>query len=241
MRNHVTICIVLVALALGTSAPAAVLDLTTPNAIGSANGAYFREYHTPFSTGTGTVEPFVRIQGGGTERGYNTDGAHEFETVGGSWTHSVTVGTIPTVTLGGTTYLEFLLDINEKTSDSLLSVDELKFFVETSPSLTGYPDCLLHQVWDLGDNWIQLDATLAGSGSGNGDMLAYVPASLFGADPGAYLYLYARMGAAQASDDGFEEWAYGVGGPITPEPATLCLLALGAAAIRSRRRPPHAA
>jgi len=49
-------------------------------------------------------------------------------------------------------------------------------------------------------------------------------------------YLYSKMGVNMSSDDGFEEWGVGVGGPIIPEPATIVLFGFGGLALIRKRR-----
>src|SRR6266550_63300 len=91
------------------------LDLATTSPQNAGNGALF--YSTDLQpTGTGVLQPFVRIQAKPTEEGYNTDGTIEFDTkdqAGSNWTHSITLSQVPIVTIGGVQYREFLLDINE--------------------------------------------------------------------------------------------------------------------------------
>ena len=97
------------------------------------------------------------------------------------------------------------------------------------------------------DNWIKLDYTTNNGGSGIGDMVAYIPNAAFGGAAGStYVYLYSQFGTTMAgptnlsSDAGFEEWSAFKptppnGGSI-PEPASLGILSLGAAALIARRR-----
>src|SRR5947207_15526960 len=76
------------ALALSAAANATVIDLTGNNNSGTTNGAQFR--WTPGQpTGTGVIEPFVRIQADGTEQGYNTSGGTPFDEKPGTWTHDI--------------------------------------------------------------------------------------------------------------------------------------------------------
>src|SRR5258706_6693243 len=102
------------------------------------------------------------------------------------------------------------------------------------------------QVYELdagahGDKLVRMDYSQA-SGSGSGDMFAYVQDSLFAGKTGPYVYLYSKFGVPDASDAGFEEWAVR---PATttavPLPASLwgglALLGfLGAAKVSSRRQ-----
>jgi hypothetical protein len=130
--------------------------------------------------------------------------------------HSLLLSGVPTVTVGGITYRVFALDINQKAASPLLSLDELRFYVGSAGNLTGY-DPSSHQlagqapVYDLGaNNWVLLNAGLH-PGSGVGDMLVYVPDTLFQGGP--YVYLYSRFGLNDPSNSGFEEWSVG---PVVP-------------------------
>jgi hypothetical protein len=83
------------------------------------------------------------------------------------------------------------------------------------------------------------------SGSGSGDMFAYLPYDLLSSYTNKYLYLFSEFGASGdslATNDGFEEWARVDGEPpasSVPEPTTLLLLGAGLAGsafMRRRRR-----
>lgn len=230
-----------------TRAPSAygtTLDLTTQGSWGTINAAVFQQY-SPTGTGSGNIDSFVRIQGFGIQQGYNTDyrgdGFPEFdEDTSLTFTHSLPLSAVPTVT-DGITYREFLLDINQN-GEHILSLDELRIALHSSPDLFGYSTIFTLPIYDLDDgqdNWIKLDYSLNG-GSGQGDMLAYIPDSLFMDEFGVYLgdcvYLYSKFGQNSPADDGFEEWAYGVDGSIIPEPATALLLGLGALALAAKRK-----
>lgn len=210
----------------------AVLDLTTAGASGAINGATFVQTD-PQPTGTGVIESFVRVQALGnktTEQGYNTSARplQYDENSSPVFTRGVTVGDLPLVTIGGVPYRELLLDINQKASASKLSLDELRVYVGTGGSLTGYDPATktlagLTPVYDLdagGDNWVKLDARL-NHGSGSGDMFFYVPDAVLGGS-GNNFYLYSKFGTNIATNGGFEEWARGLGGDsVSPEASSL--------------------
>ena len=206
-----------------------LLDLTVEFE-GTINGAIFQRFDPETSTGTGVIEPFLRIQGKGIEEGYNTDTTIAFETKEGPWTRSLSLSDVPLVTIDGVNYLAFLLDINQSMgSKSILSLDELKIFLETSGSMAGCSDDFSTPVYDLGENnWIKLDAGLVGNGSGSGDMLAFIPDSLFNGS-GNDVYFYSKFGVNESSNGGFEEWAVQIA-----ESATLLLLGLGAVTLRKK-------
>ena len=221
-------------------ARAAVLDLTEPGSFGAISGAIFRQY-SDTATGSGNIDAFLRIQGFGIQQGYNTDyrgpGFPEFDEDSTlSFTHSLVVGEIPIVKSNGDYYRELLLDINQN-GENILSLDELRIALHGSADLFGYSAIFSSPIYDLDageDNWIKLDYSLNG-GSGQGDMLVYLPDSLFsGADE--YVYVYSKFGENSPADDGFEEWAHGVGLPVIPEPVTLLLLATGGLVILRQHR-----
>src|SRR5690242_2645183 len=49
------------------------------------NNAVFSVFNLKGS-GTGNIQPFVRVQNNGTEQGYNTSGTIQFDTKTGTWT-----------------------------------------------------------------------------------------------------------------------------------------------------------
>jgi hypothetical protein len=193
------------------------LDLTTPGAMGAINHAVFFQ-DSPQPTGSGVIHSFVRLQNSSEEQGYNTDARPlQFdENSSPTFTRSLRLSDVPTVTVGGVTYREFLLDINQSHSGSLLSLDELRLYVSGSPTLSGYSPSTgqladLNPVYDLsagGGNWVKLDASLS-HGSGSGDMLALIPDSAFCTASNQYVYLYSKFGVHCDANGGYEEWAVG--------------------------------
>jgi hypothetical protein len=204
------------------------LDLTSYGAIGSINGSIFQQSN-PQPTGCGVIHDFVRLQAHGTnqaiEQGYNTDARPlQFDEKNSPvFTRSLQLNELPTINIGGTVYREFLLGVNQKTSQPYLSLDELRLYVSTAPNLMNYDATALTlggqaPIYDMGpNNWVKLDSRLS-HGNGSGDMFLYVPDQLFtggvaGANP--YVYLYSKFGVNFASNGGFEQWA-----PPVPVAAT---------------------
>jgi len=204
------------------------VDLSTPGALGSVNGAFFSQFSGQ-PTGSGVIQSFVRLHAFGIEQGYNSDSRPvQFdENTTATFDHSLLLSSVPTVTVGGITYRVFMLDINQKQSSPFESLDELRFYVAGVGNLTGY-DPSSHQlagiapVYDLGaNNWVLLNGELH-PGSGVGDMLVYVPDAQFQGGP--YVYLYSKFGVNIPANSGFEEWSVGVSIPFvppTPAPSSL--------------------
>jgi hypothetical protein len=213
-----------------------VADLTSLGAVAPDGDAIVQQTSTQ-PTGTGFIMSFVRIQGaasgGGIEQGYNTTARPvQFdENTSPSFTRALTAGAVPRVTINGTDYREFLLDINQKHSSPLLSVDQVQLFFADTSNLTGY---------DLGTSTLTaadgsrlapaftlsqpvlLDASL-NHGSGSGDMLLDVPdADFIGTTVNTYVYLYSKMGGqpGASANGGFEEWAVKSNGVTQPPTAT---------------------
>ena len=196
----------------------AVVDLTTAGASGTLNSAIFQQTSVQ-PTGSGVIHSFVRLNPGGNvavEQGYNTDARplQYDENNSPVFTRSLQLTESPIVTINGVAYREFLLDINQKSSSPLLSLDELRIYVGNAPNLFGYdPNTQqlagLNPVYDLdagGDNYVLLNARLS-HGSGSGDMFFYVPDAQLTQAGGSYVYLYSKFGVTVAGNGGFEEWA----------------------------------
>jgi hypothetical protein len=244
-----TLVFTVIVLMVASAQAATEYDLTYIGAQKFVNGAIYMQWDEPKPMGSGVIDAFLGIQGAGgrPQHGYNTNGSPlEFDTLPGGHTHALSLSDIPIVTLGGIDYREFLLDINQNVNNHILSLDEIIFYQAATATLTGYSQDPVTRnsmnpafgtpIYDLdagGDNYVKLDDQW-GAGSGKGDMLLFVPNSVFGA--GAYVYLYSMLGDTMDGGDGFEEWAVGSGGPIIPEPATMALLGLGALGLLKKRR-----
>jgi hypothetical protein len=211
-----------------SSAP---LDLTSVGAQGTIGAALFQQGSTQPS-GSGVIDSFVRIHGlGGAaqEQGYNTSARPlQFnENSSPTFTRSLQLSQVPLSNVNGVNYRVFLLDINQKASAPLVSLDQLQIFVGGSGNLTGYNQTTrtlagLNAVYDMsatGDNWVELNARLS-HGSGSSDMYLYVPDALFvGTAGNPFIYVFSRFGDHFGTNGGYEEWAVSRG--TGPAPSAL--------------------
>jgi MYXO-CTERM domain-containing protein len=212
------------ALLVTSSGKATVVDLTTSPSFGVINNARF-ETSDFRSAGTGVIDSFVRLQANGTERGYNTSGRPTAfdEKTAGTFTRNLQLSEVPTRLIGGISYYEFILDINQTNSNPLLTLDEVKIFTSaTGSQTTSNVDSLGTPRYNMdggavdGDSSVELNYTLA-SGSGQGDMNMYIPVSNFaGALQTDFVYLYSEFGIPNPTNDGIEEWAIRTANPVNP-------------------------
>jgi hypothetical protein len=250
------VAVVLLSLFSGQAQANYIIDLTHASAPAvTYQGAIFSQTSLQ-PAGTGVFDPFVRIQMNGTEAGYNTDARPvEFQTKDqNQWTHSLPLNSLSAVTINGTQYYQFTLDINEKgtTTGAKLSMDQFQIYLGNSGSLTGFNSgfgsnsVLVYDI-DAGsknNTTVNLNAKLNPPGSGVADLNVYVPVSLFSAaSQYSYVYLYSSFGSPYKSDAGFEEWA-ALGGASgsnptpppnsVPAPAGLVLGLIGAGSFLCR-------
>lgn len=233
MRLHLSLsCALLVALSTSAARAERVIDMTFAGAtFVDEQGVRFQQSDQR-PTGTGYIKPFLRIQRTGTEHGYNTDRRPtQFDEKQDPWTHSLLKSSLSGLNIGGTVYLQFLLDVNEPGTDSgrLLSMNKLQFFLTNRPGIFNYDapsrvrgtatdnfydssnGALARKIYDLDgmgggdDRRVELDYRL-NSGSGSGDLFVYVPQSYF-SGPEQYIVLYSSFGCPNGSAAGFEEWA----------------------------------
>jgi hypothetical protein len=123
---------------------------------------------------------------------------------------------VPVVSINNVNYRVFVLDINQKSSAPLVSLDQLQIFLGSSGNATGYANRQLPgttAIFDLNPtggtdgNYIELNARLSHC-SGSSDMNLCVPDSMFAGTAGdPYVYLFSRFGDHFGTNGGYEEWA----------------------------------
>src|SRR3954468_15042132 len=202
------------------------IDLTFDGASGTINGGVFQTAGAQ-PAGTGVFNSFVRIQNTGTEQGYNTDAAAQFDEKA-SFHQSVLLTNIPVVigdgtggTEEGVAYREFRLDLNEASSatNPFLSLDALQIFQEEAGNLTNFTpgsgfagahtNYLVYNLDTGGNHWVGLNDALS-HGSGQSDIRILIPDSAFINDAAhRYVTLYSQFGVQSGwnSGGGFEEWS----------------------------------
>lgn len=242
--------------ALSTLAQATVVDLTSSNS-GSITNQYGTArfvYTDQQPTGTGVIQPFLRVQNTPSEQGYNTSGGTPFDDKAGPWTHDIQFSDLQKTTtmLNGVQFFQILLDVNEPNgNNSLISLDRLQFYTSATGSATTTNLSSLGTLrYDLnggGDNQVILDAA-RNHGSGSGDAYLYIPVSAFaGTNANDFVYMYAAFGQADmltnpdGSAGGFEEFALVNNISPVPEMSALfpivgLLVAIGSTHVLRRRR-----
>ena len=233
---------------LATNASAAVVDLSK-NDSGTANGALF-EIGSIHPAGTGVFEPFLTIQGNGTEQGYNSSTGNFDTKREPTWNHEIRFSDLQQTTINGVAYFGFAIDVNEPNGGGRddISLVGLRLYTSatiqnsTSTNKSGVFDGSLGTLrYDLGGNEVYyVDQH---RGSGESDINVYIPVSLFaGAQPNDYVYMYQRWGNADGSTEGgFEETRLLAGITPIPElssffPIIGLMVAVGATNMLRRRK-----
>lgn len=254
----------LAALALATPAVATTVDLRTASS-GGIDGALLFTY-TMSGAGSGATIDFLRFNGGGSDQtvqGYNSDArpVEYNETNTAEFNRSLRLSDVPLVEFDGTLYRQFGFDINEPgnagSEASQISIDDLEIYLADSGDLTGHADGFggnAELIYDFdADDVVLLSDFFAGSGQL--DMVLYIPEELFatadGSDP--FVYLYSLLGGTDLfrQGGGPEAWSAheggfpGAPGAVVPLPSAVWLMftaLIGTGLVgRIRRRRPVAA
>jgi hypothetical protein len=271
MLSTALLFVTLMGMASNASADA-VVDMTIlGNTLTTSQGVIFDNHLAIVNVGTGNFDPFLTLtdtnQHGtvftkdGIEVAYNTSGRIGAQAPMDAMNAAdrekdYLLSSIPIVTMSGTQYYEFLLDINQagNETDELLSFNDLHIWLTptggatTLTPKTFFENTPYPSIIDLNNSTVfsatsssglgniqslLLDSDLtSGSGAGYVDLAMYVPLSLFtnlNTATNKYVVLYTEFGVPKHANGGFEEWGVRVVGTgITPNvPEPTSLLLLG--------------
>jgi hypothetical protein len=277
MRLH-KISLALAVLAAPALASASTCSLLAANesctfASDSSGGtAIYSDPNNKTNVGSGIITPFLTSQQNGVELGVNSDQASpallplddKRDNVN-TFTTTLQLNQLATVTVGGTSYYSFLLDSNESSggTNSLLSLDRLAIFGQTGATPGAAIDLNKNNITSLADvdafpnlsvvyrlgvtNELIIDSSLT-DGSGLGfDMSLLVPtASFAGLAANSRIVFAVQYGGddsvvpGSGASDGFEEWSAVTAAVPEPETYALMLAGFGALGFVARRRRPQA-
>ena len=255
-RNFTAALIAAGMLTIASLAQATVVDLTCVNGcndIGTVTNQYgtaIFQFTQPQPTGTGYIDPFLRVQNNGTEQGYNTSGGTPFDDKSGPWTHDIKFSDLQAtlVTKNGQQYFVVMVDLNEPNgAKSSISLENIQFYTSATGSNTTTTlsslGTLRYSLDTAGSNNQVLFDAARNNGSGSGDAFFYIPASAFaGTNANDFVYMYVNFGAADTTTaGGFEEFTLVRGLTPVPEMSALfpiigLLVAVGSTRILRRRR-----
>jgi len=251
-RNFTAALIAAGMLTIASLAQATVVDLVNNDqgTITNQYGTAIFQFTQPQPTGTGYIDPFLRVQASPTEQGYNTSGGTPFDDKGGPWTHDITFSDLQStaVTVNGTLYFKILVDLNEPNgAKSTISLENIQFYTsqngsQTTTNLSSLGTLRYSMDTAGGDNTVLFDAG-RNHGSGSGDAFLYIPASAFaGTNANDFVYMYVNFGNADVTTaGGFEEFTLVRNLTPVPEMSALfpiigLLVAVGSTRILRRRR-----
>jgi len=227
--------LLLVAASSATASAASIGLVGDNSCLPAYNGVIFCDADFNPSTGTGTFQPFLRTNPGGNldpSSGWNTAAGKNDWTqpndADDSWTSALALSTLSIVTISGTQYYLFDIDINQQgqvgDDSSLLSLSHLQFYTCTTDSytdLTAASGCApkfnvfggtITYTADAKPRPIVSDTTWVDfnyrlhSGSGSGDIRVFVPVTALAGSQ--YIALLDGWGTpgAYTDNDGFQEW-----------------------------------
>ena len=190
--------------AAGDARASTIIDLSAGDS-GSANGAIY-SWTGQAGTGSGAIDWFLRV--------------HDSRR---TQTREIRMSDLVVRNITGIDYYEFLLDLNESQGHDreLITLDNVRIFV-------GGDLVYNNDIGANGNTTIAMDGS-RNSGSGSGDLLFYVPVSVFaGTLPGDVVQFHSLFGNADA---GFEEWGLREQAltdiTAVPEPGAMLLVGTG--------------
>src|SRR5437763_13456068 len=144
-RNFIAALVAAGMFAVAGIAQATVVDLTCTNGCNDM-GSFTNQYGTtifqftqPQPTGTGYIDPFLRVQANGTEQGYNTSGGTPLDDKGGPWTHDIKFSDLQatSISLNGQQYFVIMVDLNEPNgAKSTIDLTNIQFYTSATGSQT---------------------------------------------------------------------------------------------------------
>ena len=198
-------------------------DITGATASTTIDGVIFSA-SGPIGSGSGIYNPVLALKTGDSiETGFSS-GATQNTEISQSKTVVIALSSIPIRTIGGVSYYEFRLDLNESNGGDtgFVSLNAFKIYTSTnknlvpddgttlpvspttpaSPFVAGIPENLIYNIDAGGDQRLFLFDR--NSGSGADDYTILVPTSKFGdaiLNPANnFVYLYAELGATGTFD-----------------------------------------
>jgi hypothetical protein len=251
-RNFTAALVAAGMLTIASLAQATVVDLINNDqgTVTNQYGTAIFQFTQPQPTGTGYIDPFLRVQSSPTEQGYNTSGGTPFDDKAGPWTHDIQFSDLQStaVSVNGATYYKILVDLNEPNgAKSTISLENLQFYTsgtgsKTTENLSQLGTLRYSLDTNTGDNSVSFDAG-RNHGSGSGDAFIYIPATAFaGTNANDYVYMYVNFGNADmTSAGGFEEFTLVRNLAPVPEMSALfpivgLLVAVGSTHVLRRRR-----
>jgi hypothetical protein len=188
-----------------------------------SGGAVFQQFQNGSGSGVYTRMFALQTQGNNTfSTGYNDNVASPFDQKNGVGTPATQIAQIPLVNIGGTDYLQLLVDFG---SESQATVSQLKVWTNASGNVnqstfSGLSTALGTPLYDIGADSVQF--TNIPSGSGYSNMAFYIPYALFPIDHTQYVYVWLNF--TGEGGGGYDEIAYNkglVGVGTTPEAHTV--------------------
>ena len=222
-------------------------DFTLVPNVGTVNGptlqvtgaiggtALFTATNIP-GTGTGNFQPFLRLQqlNGQTtvETAYNSNNITDDAKMPVNFTHDLPFSSLATVTISGTDYFQFYLDMAQ--SGASPTIDLTRFDLGIGPASQSVVGATTAPTftslnWSLGGSGTflhDINMTDVNAGNGQADVIIDIPTSAFAGITSGNVILYVQFTNANSS---FEEFGTAAGNVIGVPESGMTLTWLGAA------------